>query len=355
VISIDVIVAVHNTQRPIRRAVASVLAASTSSRALVVAHGVDPDRISAHLVGIDQERVRVIGFVDGVASPAGPFNAGMAAATAPYLTVLGSDDELEPGSLDVALQRLRRSSGAQICILPVKHATGERVETPLVRPGHIGDLDVVRDRVFTRTAPLCVMPREVALAVHPMFDPRFRSGEDINAGVRLWTSWRCIYHRADPGYLIHDDVTDRVTTQAALDLQQALAAPSALGAEPWVAALDPRVKQSLAAKMIRVHLLGILTVKSTLRDHEIAIARRFIGTWTALAPGALRSLPIVERRIVDALQRGGAEDVTVAISRRESTGAMSRLLTRNPLRSLDRDGVLRRYLTYRAYRRLDGV
>lgn len=347
------IIAVHSRHRPIRRAVSSVLAASESANALVVAHGIDPDQISANLVGLDSARIRVMRHVDGVESPAGPFNAGVAAATATYVTVLGSDDELEPGSLDAAQRRLR-AADADICILPLRHANGVRVESPLIRPGRTGALDVVRDRVFSRTAPLCVMPREIANAIHPMFDPRFRSGEDIAAGVRLWTGWRSTYHRADPGYVIHDDAADRVTARVSLDVREALHAPSALASEDWVAALAPRVRQSLAAKMIRVHLLGILTARDALREEELDAAQSFIDAWIHLAPGALRSLPTVERRIIDRISLRDAAGVSASVAQREGAGARTRLLTRNPLRALDRDGVLRRYLAYRAYRRQDG-
>ena len=85
---VDVVVAVHDPRRPVARAVASVLAQDdVHARVTVVCHNTDPAVIvealgAVHAAGGD-DRVRTLELYDGVPSPAGPFNLGLAGAEAP--------------------------------------------------------------------------------------------------------------------------------------------------------------------------------------------------------------------------------------------------------------------------------
>ena len=98
---VDLVIAVHTPTRPIARAVRSALSAGRSARVTVVCHNVDRADIAAVLDGLaDDDRVRLIELRDGLFSPSGPFNAGLDAADATWVSIMGSDDELEPGALD---------------------------------------------------------------------------------------------------------------------------------------------------------------------------------------------------------------------------------------------------------------
>ena len=158
---VDLVVAVHDLRRPIGRAVGSALANRVASvRVTVVAHGLSPDALARSLGPLaDDARVRTLAFSDGVSSPAGPFNAGITAATGRFVAIMGSDDELEAGAIDSWLDVADRT-GSRAVIPRLRHASGRGVPTPPVRPGRTRGLDPVRDRLAYRTAPLGLLHRE---------------------------------------------------------------------------------------------------------------------------------------------------------------------------------------------------
>src|SRR5690625_4325082 len=90
---VDVIIAVHTPQRPILRAVSSVLDhTSADVRVTVVVHNTELAPIAVHLTRYAADhRLRLAHFVDGVPSPAGPMNHGLSLATAEFTALLGSD------------------------------------------------------------------------------------------------------------------------------------------------------------------------------------------------------------------------------------------------------------------------
>src|SRR4051794_36416770 len=138
---VDAIVAVHDPSRPVDRAVASLtrsgLHPGTELRITVVCHNVAADHFDRRLEPFRSDGLRVITLSDGIRSPAGPFNAGIDAAAARYVSILGSDDHLEDGALAHWLARAERD-GADAVIAPEAHANGGVVRTPPVRPFHRG-------------------------------------------------------------------------------------------------------------------------------------------------------------------------------------------------------------------------
>lgn len=350
--AVEVVIAVHSESRPIERAVRSVLAAGKEARALVVVHGMPIEPIARRLEGLDGGRIRLIRHDDGRRSPAGPRNAGFTAAEGPYVSVLDSDDELDPEALDTALRRIEET-GVEVCILPQRNAGGPQMETPLVRAGRARVLDVVRDRLFTRTGPLCVMPADLARDLMPLYDTRFRNGEDISASARIWAAHTCVYVRTDPGNVMHHDADDRVTSRGTLRLDDVLEAPTAIASDAWVGALSPMLRQSLAAKMIRVHLLGVLDRADVRDETEARLAQACLSAWLDVSRAATRGLSRSDRRVLDAVAVADPQRIRAALDARNAAGRLSRLMPRNPLRLLDRDGDLRRLLVYRAYRRAE--
>ena len=71
---VDLVIAVHSTERPIERAVRSVLAHTDApTRVTVAVHEVDPTGISDRLGDLARDdRVRLLPYSDGLRSPAGP-------------------------------------------------------------------------------------------------------------------------------------------------------------------------------------------------------------------------------------------------------------------------------------------
>src|SRR5699024_4536526 len=92
---IDVIIATHTPERPVQRAVHSVLAHTACNvRVTVVVHNTDPAPIEHSLQDyLDEPRLRVVTLNDGIPSPSGPMNHGYSLATATYTSLIGSDDE----------------------------------------------------------------------------------------------------------------------------------------------------------------------------------------------------------------------------------------------------------------------
>lgn len=79
---VQVVIATHRYERPIERAVASVVEGNTTNGAIVVVHNIDPQPIRQRLEQFGS-RVQILTCTDGIPSPAGPLNTGLEAATAP--------------------------------------------------------------------------------------------------------------------------------------------------------------------------------------------------------------------------------------------------------------------------------
>jgi hypothetical protein len=353
--AVDVVIAVHTTSRPIRKAVESVLRAGEATAAIVVAHEVPAEEIESLLDGLlDEGRVRVVGFSDGVRSPAGPFNHGLGLTSAEFVTILGSDDQFEPRALDAALARAR-ADGADAVILPIRLPGVIRVRNPLTRRGHTRNLDPVKDRLYGRTAPLALMRRTLIGELSPVFDPAFPTGEDLAFGARLWSSASVSYGHLDPAYFGGLDAGDRVT-EGGVDLMRGLGAARALADQPWLAALDARARAALATKIIRVSVLGGLTARtgdtSPMTGDEISILVDTRKKWLSLAPSAERVLPRADRSVLDECRAGVADGaLRTAVARRAAAGLVARNITRNPFLAYGGDSVLRRYTIYRRLRR----
>lgn len=355
---VEVVIAVHTTSRPIRRAVESVLTAGAAARVLVVAHGLPAEDIEALLAGLPvRDRVRVIGFEDGIRSPAGPFNHGLGLARAEFVTILGSDDRFEPGALDAALARAR-ADRADAVIFPLRLPGAFRVRNPLPRRGRTRGLDPAKDRLYGRTAPLALMRRAIVDELAPVFDPAFETGEDLAFGAQLWSMASVSYAHLDPAYVGGLDAADRVT-EAGVGLHRALGAARALADRTWVSALTARSRRALAAKILRVSVLGSLTARARdeqpMSPEEIDLLTQTRRRWLQHAPHAERAFPLADRRLLDAC-RPGIDDrgLRDALARRAGAGVLSRNLTRNPLLAFSGDSVLRRYAIYARLSREEG-
>lgn len=407
---VDVVVAVHDERRAFVRAVRSALAdgdpgtpragrvtgaarAGGSSRVevrvSVVAHNLEADVVRARLEAeglggsLADGRVRVLELADGVPSPSGPFTLGLEQAEARYVSIMGSDDHLEPGALTAwfALGEARSSAAV---LAPMRLDSGRLVRSPVPRPfaGRFwaAPLDPVRDRLAPRSAPLGLLRREMVERLGLRLVPGLRTGEDIPFSARLWFSGeRLDLDRRAPAYVIGTDAHERVSTSPR-PVPEELAAVRILRAAPWVEALGARERRALAVTMLRVHVLGAVTrrvVRGTWvlrgrgenptvvpdeREADVATGPqdavvgevRWLGDlardWVDLAPGALDPLSRADRLVLDALLSGAdAQGVLAAGQARAAAGRVATILPARWRHVADREGTLRRFVRERMW------
>lgn len=345
---VDVIIAVHTDQRPIERAVGSVLSGTkAAARTTIVCHGVDVALIAARLGYLaDDPRVRLLPFTDGVPSPAGPFNHGLDAATARFTSVLGSDDELEPGAIDSWLAFQRRDD-AHVIIPAVRLADGGSLGTPPTRPFRRRGLEGARDRLAYRTAQLGLVDRRRFAGLR--FTPDLASGEDIAYGLRLWFSdARIAFDRRGPSYRINADATDRTTVAIRTIAQDFAFLDHAIDPE-WIVTLTPASREAIAIKLLRTHVidalrsrfLGDTSVNFRERQALAAVLDRIVG----IAPPVLGIMSTLDRQLLHTALDPSADEKRISTLLRRRTVRLrpSNLVTGSPLSLLHREAPLRFY------------
>lgn len=341
---IDVIVPVHSATRPIHRAVSSALVGTSAAvRVIVVAHNIDPHIIRANLGDLATNRnVELLNLADGIPSPSGPMNHGLAHASAAYFTLLGSDDELAPGALDAWLS-LAKETGASTVLARIDREVSGPEPLPPTRPGRTRELDGVKDRLAYRCAPLGLVSREKFGALR--FTPGLYSGEDLEFTARLWfTGAHIAYARTGPGYIGHEDATDRVT-HATRTVAEDFAFLDAIEASAWFSALTRKQRQALGVKNLRLHVfdavLHRLQSQEGITAHRDALDR-VLAQIERMSPGALKLLARGDRRTIDAVRapHPDAELILALLSRRWS-GGFDAVLTRNPFLVLHRQAPYR--------------
>lgn len=282
---------------------------------IVVCHNTPVDGIAAGLGPFAAERrVRLESFDDGIRSPAGPFNRGLELAEARFVSIMGSDDELVAGAVDV-WAAVARKHAAAVVIPVVRYAEdGRRMPTPPTRPGRTARLDGVRDRLAYRTAPLGLIARERFGGLR--FTPGLASGEDLMFSTRLWFSGARIT-RVGRGaeYLVHDDA-ERVTFTRR-PVAEDLAAVTHLVADDWVGALGERSRNALAVKLWRLPLFGAVHSRAGawLGGDRLALAG-IADAVERFAPEALELLSRADRALVGGILDPRVPDAEVdALSR----------------------------------------
>jgi len=324
---VDVIVAVHNERRPVERAVRSVLCSQVAMRVTVVAHNVDPRVVIGRLGTLAaDERVRVLQLADGVRSPANAFNFGIDAASARYVTIIGSDDSLQTGALD-AWVALAEEHRVDAVIAPVIRDDGHPVPTPRIRRGRYRALlDFDRDRVFERTAALGLQRRDAVTDLR--YTEGLPRGVDQEYGIRLWSTGRIVFDPAIPAYREHADQSDRVTHAFGPLIDDFHFLDGLL---EFVETLSPSLRRAVIAKLIRVHLVPAVRNRirsSALRDDDLASAAAVLARLAAVSPDATGLLPLDCRADLDAIRSRSAAGATAAAQRRAS-----RVRTAMPIRA----------------------
>jgi len=174
-LAVDVVIAIHDASRPLQRALASLADAGLPDdavRTTVVCHGVAKEDVQRGVDEAMRSRVRWLHTDDG-RGPGMPFGVGIAAAEAEYVSIMGSDDWLEPGALAGWLD-FARANRLDAVIPRERHASGALVRTPPVRSWPLHRrvrLDPLRDRLVYRTAPLGLVRRAAIREDGLEFDP----------------------------------------------------------------------------------------------------------------------------------------------------------------------------------------
>ena len=343
---VDAVIAVHSSTRPIARAVASIVDhTSAPVRVSVVAHNIDPEIIRSNLGEYaSHQRVRLLSLHDGIHSPAGPMNHGLDAATARFVTVIGSDDELAPGAVDSWLA-LQRETDASTVITRIRIGARGNDPYPPVRMGRRQrSLDPVKDRLAYRSAPLGLVDRERFPQLR--FTEGLASGEDLAFSATLWFTGRAIaYDLVGPPYVVHEDASDRVTF-APRSVADDFAFLDAIESQPWFGSLSARGRTALAVKILRVHFFD--AVLARLRSDEGLLAHReglgeVLDRLAAWAPGGVDLLARADRRVLDELDAASpnGERILHLLDARWNYRSVDGAFPRNLLLALHRQAPLR--------------
>lgn len=327
----------HSATRPIRQAASSVLHEEhVSVGVIVVAHNIDREIIVANLGDLaDDERVQVLDLADGIPSPAGPMNLGLESASARYVSLLGSDDELAAGALD-AWVRLADDEQASAVIARIDRDIQGPDPLPPTRPGRTRRLDPVRDRLAYRCAPLGLVSRRDFGTLR--FTPGLFSGEDLEFTARLWfRGTRIAYARTVRGYIGHEDATDRITN-AIRPLAQDFAFLDAIEQSDWYPSLSRSQRRAFGVKNLRLHVFD--AVLARLQSEEGLGAHRegllaIVAQIERMSPGATALLSRPDRAVIDALHETNPDpDRVLELLGARWQGGWANRLTRNPFLAL---------------------
>lgn len=298
---VEVTVAVHSSTRPIHRIVGSILDGTSAAVGVnVVAHNIDPAVIEDNLGRCaSDERVRLLPLRDGIGSPAGPLNHGLARSTARFVSVAGSDDEFAPGAIDSWL-RLQEATGADVVLARIRLADGRTDPYPPVRGGRrTRDLDAYRDRLSYRSAPLGLIDRR--RHGHLRFTEGLASGEDLEYSGALWfTSDRIAYDLRGPAYVIHDDAPDRVT-RSPRSVREDFGFLDAVEGAEWFRRLGSRERSAVVVKYLRMHLFD--AIHARLGDERVLAEHRpglleLIARLRRLSPEAFTLLARADAAVI---------------------------------------------------------
>ncbi|WP_461474682.1 glycosyltransferase [Microbacterium sp. HJ5] len=352
---LDVVIAVHDPGRRVDRALASLADPSGRARVTIVCHGLTTETVAEAIGEYDRSAVRLVPFDDGIPSPSGPFNHGLALATGDYVMIMGSDDFLEPGALGAWMDAVT-ASRADVQLVALRYQGGALLANPLTRPWRRRRLNAVRDRLFHRTAPLALIRRDLIALCEGPLSPGMPVGGDLAWSSALWTApVRIDFDPRHPAYVIGADAETRVTTQPRA-LGAVLDPVDALLGNPWAARQPRPVRTSLVAKLLRVNVIGAIRSRPSAQAWPHEDRERIAATVSAArsyGPAGFDDLPRADRDLLDAVTAAGAraDDIAAALVRYRGAGRAARLLPRRLSRAFGRESVLRRYARYTVDRR----
>ncbi|MFF2315673.1 hypothetical protein ACFVTE_05320 [Arthrobacter sp. NPDC058097] len=365
--SIEVVIPVHDVERPFKRAVSSALAQGAELsrlgvelRVTVVLHnlGAAAAAVSGGSgAGSGFDGVTWLTCDDGVPSPAGPRNRALDASTATFLSFLDSDDHLEAGSL-AAWWKAVQPAGASVVIAPLRTPEGTILPAPRIRPSKPAVLDPLKDGLAYRSVPYGLLRRSALTDVGFRYAEGLRTGEDIEATLKLWfRSGPVCYPYGAPAYHQTDDSGAGRVTSSLSRLADEFKWLERLLASEWLRQAPLAERRAVALKVLRVHGIGALLRRAGAsgvpddalwNEAERAYWADISSRLYAFAGG---SLPELSRRDAELAQAAAAaadvRSLRTAVGRHRNAGRLGDLVPASPTAILSRDSVLRHYLTER--------
>lgn len=343
---VTIVIACHTPERPVGRAVASVVEGNGEhAEVLVVAHNRPAEEIRGALRAEHRDSVQIIQHRDEHRSASGPFNAGMRAATTPFVGIMGSDDSLAPGAV-AAWLAVQERTGAEFVITRLALGSAEHsVPTPAARMHRTGLADLVRDRLSYRSAPLGLMSRDMLARTGAALVEGATVGGDVGMVTQLMATVPTAYDRLGPPYVIGEDAGDRVTYVVRPITEQLGFFPDLLQA-PWYARLPRAARAAIGTKMLRIHVFGAVFYRqeeAIWTSQERASLAAITADVLERSPGCERPLSRADRRLLDACLDPGASaaELMAAARDRRRHGRPDTLLPRELGAALHREAPLR--------------
>lgn len=345
--AVTVVIAVHQLNRPIARAVASALAAGNPGqvKVLVVCHGIAAADVHKKLLELPEEHIELLEFDDGIPSPAGPMNAGLTTVATRYVALLGSDDFLEANALAQWIGQAD-SSEADAVLARLRTQGGAPIRSPRLRLLRTGPLNPVRDRVAYRTAPLGIMRLSTVKRLGVQFTGGLRTGEDMDFSLRMWFTGGRI-EMGQGTYVVGEDAVERVTGQM-LPLREEFRALLGVVTADWVRELRGPARHAIAVKILRVHVLSAMYRRGgsfPWTEDDRAVLAAAVGAIKALAPSVERPLSVAELELLRLAEAPNSRIDTFlnALKRWPSRGYRSQILTPKPWDNLRFESNFRYY------------
>ena len=305
--TVDMIVAVHDTRRDIRRAVFSILRNPDHTiRAFVVAHNLDRAEVEKELADLIEAypgRLRIEELKDGIPSPSGPFNFGMAVSDAEFVGIMGSDDELDRDAIAQWRENARRHSADAVIAKVVRGDQRTLVRSPPKRIFRTGVLDFAKDRLSYRSAPLGLIRRSAIARLDLQLLPGARNGGDLPFVTRLWADGRVVPAQGLAAYVEHADAPVRVT-YVAKPVSEELSPLASTLEDPVVKSMSRARKEALVTKLLRRNLTDSVRKRDQgrgLTADDNAAMREVVRRLDELAPRARRMLSAAQFRMFEEL------------------------------------------------------
>lgn len=304
---VDIIVAVHDLRRNVDRAVRSILAdPDPRVRALIVAHNLRASEVEealGHLVREHPGRVRIEELADGIPSPSGPFNFGIAVSDAEYVGIMGSDDELDGGAASAWRRTAQRYRADAVIAKVVRGEQRTLVRSPPKRVLRVGVLDFAKDRLSYRSAPLGLIRGDAVARLGLRLMDGARNGGDLPFVTRLWLRGRVVPARGLAAYVEHADAPVRVTHVAKPVAEELWPILTLLDSSD-VAGMNSRQREALATKMLRRNLLDAVRKRDGGRDFtadDLISFREILEKVDAVAPRAREMISSAQAAIFEEL------------------------------------------------------
>ncbi|MGO1267305.1 MAG: glycosyltransferase family A protein [Microbacterium gubbeenense] len=301
--TVDMVVAVHDTRRDIRRAISSILADPDSTiRAFVVAHNIERRAVEnelADLIAAHPGRIRIEELMDAIPSPSGPFNFGMQESDAEFVGIMGSDDELDPGAIAQWRLNARKHDADAVIAKVVRGELRTLVRSPPKRLFRTGVLDFAKDRLSYRSAPLGLIKRSAIGRLDLKLLEGARNGGDLPFVTRLWLKGRVVPARGLAAYVEHADAPVRVT-YVAKPVAEELSAVVAMLDDPLMGSMSISHKEALVTKLLRRNLTDSVRKRKQGRGFtpdDILAFQAIVRRLDDLAPRARRMLSVAQARM----------------------------------------------------------